>query len=282
MLPPFFTPQVELFRLNDPNTSGVLDVKELGDFFRLEGRSPPEVLKQLNAVRSEPPSAAAGKIKWIDWTNFFCDLALQSQEHLDSQLTLLWDIALAAGRLKAGAGKKKEEEEEEKEKEARKSGKRQSLHHALQALDAEAAALAGDEDEETALARGNSGGAGAVPSSSAYPDPSSVQPFTATSPPPHGSGNTVQSSQGPPQSPGRDKRKVTDAVDPPLTDRERVQRLFELIDTDRSGLISTSELDLFFSKCAQAQPFVRSQYLMVSRKRALLLINAVIYGACHC
>ena len=50
------------------------------------------------------------------------------------------------------------------------------------------------------------------------------------------------------------------------TDAERVQRLFEAIDADHSGEISTEELDLFFSKCAQAQPFVRSQYLMVRRE----------------
>lgn len=47
----------------------------------------------------------------------------------------------------------------------------------------------------------------------------------------------------------------------------RIERLFHAIDTDKSGNISTSELEMVFEKCAQTQPFVRSQYLVMLKPK---------------
>jgi hypothetical protein len=54
---------------------------------------------------------------------------------------------------------------------------------------------------------------------------------------------------------------------------ERAARLFTGIDKDLSGTISLEELDQFFARCAEAHPFVRSQYLV-------LLKPACTSGAC--
>ena len=57
------------------------------------------------------------------------------------------------------------------------------------------------------------------------------------------------------------------------SDLERAARLFTGIDKDLSGTISLEELDQFFARCAEAHPFVRSQYLV-------LLKPACTSGAC--